>query len=185
MLKNSDRAWGAVAKWLHWLIAALIVGQLALGTIAEETGVSPLKLDLFVWHKSVGVSILLLVILRVAWRLANRAPVSPAGVPVWEVRLAGVSHGLLYLLIIAVPLTGWWISDTSRIPFNLYWVMPTPDLMAPNRELSQLAAAVHGALTKLLLAMVCVHILAALRHHFILRNDTLLRMLPSHSDPRS
>jgi len=185
MLPNTERAWGAVAKAFHWLVAIAILAQLTLGTIADEARLSPLKLDLFVWHKSIGVSILLLVIIRVAWRLGNPPPAAPDGVAAWERRLARISHGLLYLLMIVVPLTGWWISDTSRIPFSLYWVVPVPDLMAPDRDLSELAADLHGVLTKLLLAIVIVHILAALRHHFLLHNDTLLRMLPFRQKPRS
>ena len=87
--------------------------------------------------------------------------------------------------MIAVPLTGWWVSDTSRIPFRLFWSVPVPDLMEPDRDLSELAAGVHGILTKLLLVVVVVHIIAALRHHLLLRNDTLLRMLPFGRDSRS
>lgn len=185
MLSNTERAWGAVAKSFHWLVAVAILAQLMLGTIADEARLSPLKLDLFVWHKSIGVSILLLVIIRVAWRLGNPPPAAPECVAAWEKRLARISHGLLYLLMIVVPLTGWWISDTSRIPFSLYWVVPVPDLMAPDRDLSELAADLHGVLTKLLLAIVIVHILAALRHHFLLHNDTLLRMLPFRQKPRN
>jgi len=185
MLTNTEHTWGSVAKSFHWLIAILILGQLVLGTVAVESRVSPLKLDLFVWHKSVGVSILLLVILRLAWRLKNSPPAAPGGSTAWEKRLARLSHGLLYLLMVAVPLTGWWVSDTSRIPFKLYWAVPVPDLMAPNHDLSEFAASVHGALTTLLLAVVVVHSLAALRHHFLLRNDTLSRMLPFRQEPRS
>jgi len=184
MLQNTEHAWGSVAKSFHWLVAILILGQLVLGTIAEDARVSPLKLDLFVWHKSIGVSILLLVTLRVVWRLKNPPPASPAHVPAWEARLALVGHRLLYLLMVVVPLTGWWVSDTSRIPFRLYWSVPVPDLMAPDRDLSELAADVHGVLTKLLLAIIIGHILAALRHHFMIRNDTLLRMLPLRKEPR-
>ena len=87
--------------------------------------------------------------------------------------------------MIAVPLTGWWVSDTSRIPFRLFWTVPLPDLMAADRELSELAAAVHGILTKLLLFVVVAHIIAALRHHLQLRDDTLLRMLPFSRDNRN
>ena len=178
MLQNTERTWGAIAKSFHWLIAVLILGELVLGTVAEDMKFSPTKLDLFVWHKSIGVTILLLVVLRVAWRFRNPPPTEPDTTAPWEKRLAQVGHGLLYLLMFAVPLTGWWISDTSRIPFSLYWTVPVPDLMAANRDASELAADVHGVLTKLLLATAVIHILAALRHHFLLRNDTLLRMLP-------
>ncbi len=185
MLRNTERAWGAVAKSFHWVVAVLILGQFVLGTTAEELGVSPLKLDLFVWHKSIGVTILLLVVLRIAWRLRNPPPALPDGMAAWERRLANASHALLYVLMFIVPLTGWWISDTSRIPLRLYWAVPVPDLMPPNRDLSLLAADVHGILTKFLLTIIIVHILAALRHHFLLRHDTLLRMLPFSQEPRS
>jgi len=185
MLQNTERTWGIVAKSLHWLIAILILGQLVLGAVAHEARVSPLKLDLFVWHKSIGVTILLLVILRMAWRLANPPPAPPPDISVWEERLAKAGHRLLYLLMVVVPLTGWWVSDTSRIPFRLFWAVPVPDILAPNREASKLAADAHGMLTKLLLIVIVVHLLAALRHHFLLRNDTLLRMLPFRQKPRS
>ena len=146
--------------------------------IAEETALSPLKLDLFVWHKSFGVTILLLVLLRAVWRLTNRPPSPATGSPAWEVRLARIGHLALYFLMFAVPLTGWWVSDTSRIPFRVFWWIRAPDMIAANRDMSELAADVHGALTKLLLLVVVIHVAAALRHHFFLHNETLTRMLP-------
>ena len=185
MLRNSKHAWGLIAISLHWIIALLIFAELALGTIAEGLKVSPQKFELFVWHKSIGITILLLVVFRIVWRLSNPTPVAHEGAARWEKRLAQLGHGLLYILMIAVPLTGWWVSDTSRIPFRWFWSVPVPDLMAPDRDLSALAATVHGILTKLLLLVVVLHIIAALRHHVLLRNDTLLRMLPSKRDEGS
>jgi cytochrome b561 len=150
-----------------------------LGKIAEEAAVSPRKLDLFVWHKSIGVTILLLVIFRIAWRLTHTTPGPATAGGRWEHWAARASHTLLYMLMIAVPISGWWVSDTSRIPFEAYWLIPVPDLLAADRAASQAAELVHGILTKTLLALIALHIAAALRHHFILRNDTLRRMLPS------
>ena len=178
MLKNTRQAWGAVAKSLHWIVALLIIGELVLGTIVEDLKVSPQKFELFVWHKSIGVTILLLVVIRIVWRITNPTPTLPDRTPTWEKRLAHAGHGLLYLLMLAVPLTGWWVSDTSRIPFRIFWSVPTPDLLAPDRDISALAADVHGILTKLLLAVIVLHIVAALRHHLVLRDNTLTRMLP-------
>jgi len=183
ILKNTVDSWGAVAKSFHWVIALLILGQLVLGTIAEGARLSPLKLDLFVWHKSIGVTILLLVILRFAWRLYNRPPSAPAGTPAWETKLARIGHALLYLLMFAVPMTGWWVSDTTRIPFKAFWLVPMPDLIAANRDMSDLAADVHGALTTLLLLVIVIHIAAGLRHHFFLHNKILTRMLPWRGEP--
>lgn len=178
MLRNSAKAWGFVAMGLHWLLAVLIVGQFVLGAVAADMSVSPFKLDLFVWHKSFGVTILLLVMLRLGWRLTNRAPGLPTSVPTHERQLARINHGLLYGLMIAVPLSGWIVSDTSRIPFRIFWSIPTPDLLPVNREVSELAAGVHETLVVLMIVLVAVHVLAAFRHHFVKHNDVLLRMLP-------
>jgi cytochrome b561 len=183
-IKNTTDSWGATAKSFHWVIALLILGQLVLGNIAEGYRLSPLKLDLFVWHKSIGVTVLLLVILRALWRLTNPPPRPPDGIPGWETTAARIGHALLYLLMFAVPLTGWWVSDATRIPFKAFWLVPMPDLIAANRDMSDLAADVHGALTKLLLLVVVIHIAAALRHHFLLHNRILSRMLPWRGEPR-
>ncbi len=95
-----------------------------------------------------------------------------------EQGLADWGHRLLYALLIAVPVTGWWISDTSRIPFKLFGSVPVPDLMDADKASSELAASVHEFLTISLVVLVGVHVAAALRHHFMLKNDTLKRMLP-------
>lgn len=155
----------------------LIIGQFVLGAMAADMPVSPGKIDLFVWHKSLGVTILLFVIVRIGWRLTNPAPGLPTSIPAHERRLAHVSHGLLYGLMIAVPLSGWVVSDASRIPFRIFWSIPTPDLLPASRETSELAASIHGFLVVLLIVLVGVHVLAALRHHFVKHNDVLLRML--------
>jgi cytochrome b561 len=176
-LRNSPDAWGAVARGLHWLIAVLILAQFVIGSIAEEMKLTPTKLDLFVWHKSIGVTVLLLAVLRLAWRLGNAPPALPAGTSQWERRLAAVAHAILYALIFAVPVSGWWVSDASRVPFKAYFAVPMPDFIATDRGLQESAAEVHEALTLALLVLVILHIAAALRHHFLLRDDVLRRML--------
>lgn len=176
--RNTTTAWGSVAIALHWLVAALIIGQFVLGDIAADAPVSPAKLDLFVWHKSLGATILLLVFLRLAWRLSNPVPALPQSLSRRERQLARLGHGLLYGLMVAVPISGWVVSDASRIPFRIFWSLPTPDLLASNRELSESAAEVHEALVALLALTVLGHILAALHHHFMKHNDVLLKMLP-------
>lgn len=185
MLRNSQENWGTVARSLHWLMAALILVQLVLGPIAEEMRFSPTKLELFVWHKSIGISVLLLVVLRLAWRLGNSPPAESPGIAPWESRLAKLGHAALYLLMFAVPLSGWWISDTSRIPFRWFWTVPLPDLLPADGDMSELAEDVHEALTRALMVVVAVHVLAALRHHFLLRNATLVRMLGFGRPPGS
>ena len=176
-IRNSADAWGAVARGFHWVIAALILAQFVIGSVAEEMKLTPAKLDLFVWHKSIGVTILALAVLRLLWRLANPPPAMPAGTPRWEQRLAALGHWALYALIFVVPISGWLVSDASRVPFKAYFVLPMPDLIETSRSLQEAAEEVHEVLTMTLLVVVIEHITAALRHHFLLHDDVLRRML--------
>ena len=176
--RNTEQSWGAAAKSFHWVVALLILVQFVIGKIAENMVLSPAKLDTFVWHKSLGITLLLIVLLRLAWRLYDRPPAVPVNVPLHETRLAATGHWLLYVLMIAVPVSGWWISDTSRVPFEAYFVIPMPDLAETNRSMQETAETVHDLLTKALLFVVVLHVLAALRHHFRLRNNVMRRMLP-------
>lgn len=176
--RNTETAWGAIAKSFHWLIAALILVQLIVGKVADEMSLSPQKLDMFVWHKSIGVTILLLAVLRLAWRAGNPPPAPPADIPRPETLLARAGHTVLYVLLFAVPVSGWWVSDSSRVPFKAFWIVPMPDWLPADRTAQELAEDVHGTLIVVLLVVVAVHVAAALRHHFWLRNATLRRMLP-------
>ena len=175
--RNSAETWGAVARGFHWLIAVLILVQFVIGSVAEEMKLTPAKLDLFVWHKSVGITVLVLALLRLVWRLANPPPAMPAGTPGWERKLAAIAHWALYGLIFAVPLSGWWVSDASRVPFKAFFFLPMPDFISTDRALQEAAAEVHEALTITLLFVVIAHIAAALRHHLLLHDDVLRRML--------
>jgi cytochrome b561 len=178
MLRNDADSWGAPAKLFHWVMAALILAQIALGVMAASWRVSPTKLELFFWHKSTGMLILALVALRLLWRLANPTPALPAGMPAWERAAAQLSHGLLYVLMIALPITGWIVNSASNIPFRIFWLIPLPAIVAPDKPTADLVALVHGGLFALLALVLVAHIGAALRHHFVKRNTVLERMLP-------
>jgi cytochrome b561 len=178
MLRNTTDSWGAPAKLFHWVMAALILAQIVLGVMAASWRLSPTKLNLFFWHKSTGMLILLLVALRLLWRLANRAPALPEGMPAWERAAAHASHALLYVLMIALPVTGWIVNSASNIPFRIFWLIPLPAIVAPDKPTADLVALVHGGLFALLALVLVAHIGAALRHHFVKRNTVLVRMLP-------
>ena len=178
MLRNDSDSWGGPAKFFHWLMALLILAQIALGLLAVSWRLSPMKLNLFFWHKSTGMLILALLALRLLWRLANRTPELPAGMPGWERAAARLSHALLYLLMIALPITGWIVNSASNIPFRIFWLIPLPAIVAPDKATADLAALVHGGLAALLALVLVAHIGAALRHHFVKRNTVLTRMLP-------
>jgi cytochrome b561 len=178
MLANSADAWGAPAKFFHWTVALLILVQIALGFAAALWRLSPLKLELFVWHKSTGMLILALMLARLAWRLANRAPSLPPQTPAWERLAAHASHVLLYVLAVALPLSGWVINSAAGVPFSIFWLVPLPAIVAPDERLEELAKLVHFSLLVALCLVLALHIAAALRHHFVKRNAILIRMLP-------
>ena len=178
MLCNDKDSWGAAAKAFHWLMAALIFAQIPLGLLAAGWRLSPTKLNLFFWHKSTGMLILALLALRLVWRLANRTPELPAGMPAWERAGARASHFLLYALMLVLPLTGWIVNSASNIPFRIFWSIPLPAIVAPDKAVADFAALVHRGLFVLLALVLGAHIGAALRHHFVKRNSVLARMLP-------
>jgi cytochrome b561 len=178
MLRNTDHSWGAPAKLLHWGVALLVFVQFGLGWAAASWRMSPIKVDLFVWHKSTGMLILLLMLARIGWRSLNAAPTLPAGMGSLERRAARASHLLLYLVLLVMPLTGWIINSAANIPFRIFWLIPLPAIVQPDKVLADATARVHLALFIVLALLLVVHIGAALRHHFIKHNDVLTRMLP-------
>src|SRR5204862_3469078 len=113
-------------KLFHWVMAALILAQIALGVMAANWRVSPTKLELFFWHKSTGILILALVALRLAWRLANPVPLLPSGMAAWERAAARLGHLFLYALMIALPVTGGIVNSASSVPFRFVWLVPRP-----------------------------------------------------------
>lgn len=178
MLRNTIDGWGAVSIVLHWTIALLILLEFVLGWVAAEWPLSPAKLDLMVWHKSFGVLVLALVALRLGWRLVNVVPALPATTPRWQQRAAHASHLLLYLLQLAVPLSGWIINSASNFPFRVFWWFRLPDITASSDVLSHAAKLGHLYLFWLLAALVLLHVAAALDHHLRSRDAVLAQMLP-------
>lgn len=172
---NTENHWGWPSKLLHWLTAALILIQIPLGFYAEELKLSPLKLDLFVWHKSIGMLVLLLAAARLLWRITGTIPKPLDSNPIQR-RLAQLAHALLYGLMIAMPISGWIITSAANIPTKLFWLIELPAITGPDEALKSLAAEVHEVCVIMLIIILVVHIGAALRHHFILRDSILKRM---------
>lgn len=179
MLRNTEVAWGAVAKFLHWSIAALIFAQFALGWMAVSWRLSPTKLELFIWHKSIGLLVFALVVLRLLWRFANPVPMLPAATPRAERAAAHASHYAMYALMLALPLSGWVINSAANIPLRVFGWFPLPALTAPDKALAETAKLVHFVLFVLLAALLLLHIAAALRHHYFKRTNVLSRMMPA------
>lgn len=167
--------WTAIG--LHWLIALLILGTAMLGLYMVDLKLSPWKLKLYSWHKWIGVTIWLLVLVRIVWRATHRPPELPP-LPLWQKAASTVAHMLLYVLMVVIPLTGWLFSSASGFPVVYLGVVQLPDLVAKNKELAKVFQMWHANLNFTLLAVVAVHVLAALKHHFLDRDTVLHRMLP-------
>jgi cytochrome b561 len=167
-----------IAQLLHWLIAALIFTQFALAWYADELPLGVHKLALFARHKSFGMTILMLAILRVLWRVKNPPPPLPNSMSPSERFLARVTHVAFYILLFAMPLTGWMMSSAKNYSVSWFGLFTWPNLIAPDTAAFELLKSTHDSLSDLLFALAALHILAALKHHFWNRDDVLLRMLP-------
>ncbi len=169
-----------VAILFHWLIALMIIGAFTMGLVMTEMpGISPTKLKYYSWHKWAGVTILALAALRLLWRLTHPAPAYPATMPGWQKTAANALHGLLYVLMFAVPLSGYFYSLSAGVPVVYFGLVELPVLIERNDELKPLLKGLHFWLNMTLAASVALHVAAALKHQLIDRDGVLKRMLPS------
>ena len=166
-----------VAVALHWIIAAVIFSTFLLGLYMSDLPISPIKLKLYSYHKLIGITIFAVVLIRIAWRATHRPPPLPP-MPVWQHTVAQLSHTLLYLLTLAVPIAGWLFSSASGFQTVYLALLPLPDLVAKNKEAAELFKAAHWYLNLTMLAVVVLHASAALKHQFVDRNAVLARMIP-------
>ena len=175
--RNTTRSWGSLSKAFHWLIVLLIINQWWIASRADELkGLA--KLEALAWHKSFGMTILMLAVLRLLWRLVNPTPDLTVETRRWERVLARISHVLLYALIFAMPLTGWMMSSAKNYPVSWFKLFQFPDLVAPAEQTFDQMQDLHHLLFKVLVGVALLHVAGALKHHFIDRNDVLKRMLP-------
>lgn len=183
MTANAPPKYTATAIALHWLAAALIVCGFTLGLSMVGLPLSPTKLRWYLWHKSIGITVFLLTCARLAWRAGHRPPPEPA-MPEWQQRAAALSHAALYVLLLAIPVSGWLYSSATGVQVVYLGVLPLPDLVPKDKALAALLLGCHVTLNFTLLALVCVHAAAALKHHYVDRDTVLSRMLPSASPRR-
>ncbi|MBA2689707.1 MAG: cytochrome b [Burkholderiales bacterium] len=175
---NDSARYTHTAITFHWLIALSIFATFALGLYVSGLPFSPQRLRLISYHKWIGVTIFGLVVLRLLWRATHPAPILPAGLPAWQRRAAAASHLLLYVLMLAIPLSGWMYSSAAGAPVVYFGLLQLPDLIGADKALAQNLKLTHRVLNYTLAGIVTVHVLAALKHQFIDRDGVLARMSP-------
>jgi cytochrome b561 len=174
-IKNTTTHYGLVAILLHWVMAILMIGLLILGLYMVRLPISLEKLKLFGWHKEYGFLVLALAILRLLWRLSNTTPA--LALPMWEKLSARSVHWLFYGFMFALPITGWLITSAAGLPVSFFGLFTLPTVIEPNQELIKIFEDLHQWFAYALIAIMLLHIAAALKHHFIDKDDILRRIL--------
>lgn len=164
------------AKALHWIVAALVIGLIAVGIGREFMPKGPERDFITMLHKATGIVVLVLMLARLAYRIANPPPPSEPGLPRWQVGLSHATHWLLYAIVIAMPILGWTGSNALGRPVSMYGLFNLPTLLAENKPLGEQIYDVHGVLGFTALALIVLHVSAALHHRFVRRDAVLARM---------
>lgn len=177
-LKNTRDQWGAISKTLHWLTLALLVWIGWLGLTMGDLPNGPGKIATYALHKSIGITILALVLFRLGWRLYAGAPAALAGTPRWQERIASSTHWALYALVLAMPLSGWLLNSASGYPLQWFGLVNLPAIAGRDQALREWAGTAHEWMFWTLALLVVAHAGAAFYHHLFQRDATLARMLP-------
>ena len=176
-INNTGKRYGLIAKLFHWVMALLIVTLVAVGLYMANLPVSMLKLKFYGLHKEFGLLVLMLVMLRIVWRIVNITPLLPSLMPGWQKLAAAFVHWAFYGLMFAMPLSGWAMTSAAGLPPSFFGLFILPGLVSPDPEKMHLFQTIHQYLAYCLMAAFFAHVGAALQHHFINKDDTLRRML--------
>lgn len=177
LIFNTQDRYGIINILLHWIMAILVLGMIALGWYMSDLPVSLQKLKLFGLHKEFGVLVFMLIILRLFWRLINQTPRLPSQIP-WIQRLAArIVHWIFYVLLILIPISGWLMSSAAGLSVSFFGLFTLPNIIDANKETMEQFLIVHSWLAYTLLVVIILHAAAALKHHFIDKDDILRRML--------
>ncbi|HEU4600939.1 MAG TPA: cytochrome b [Steroidobacteraceae bacterium] len=177
-LSNDSLRYGAISMLFHWIIVVLVIVQFLLANKEHHMPLGPAKIAVLAQHKSIGITILLLALLRLVWRFFGAVPADPPRAPRWQSLLAHGTHYLFYALLFAIPLSGWLMSSARSFSVSWFGLITLPDLIGPNKGAYSFLHEAHEFLGNVLLYVAILHALAALKHHFIDRDNVLRRMLP-------
>lgn len=178
-LRNTKYTFGTVAKSFHWIMALLIIALLGVGLYMVRQELSPKLFKLYALHKSVGIVVLTLAFLRVAWRMYSPHPEALPTHKKSERILAGLAHFVLYSSFFIMPLTGWLMSSAKGFTVSVFNTITLPNMIKPNDDLAKLFAEMHELAAYALIAVITLHVLGAIKHHVIDKDETLKRMLPN------
>jgi cytochrome b561 len=177
-IRNTTVRWGALTQFFHWTIVALILVQWVLAEAAEDMPLGMEKFATLARHKSIGITIFALALLRLLWRWMNPTPELPTTLKPYQRRLAHLTHYGLYVLLFAQPISGWIMSSAANFPVSYFGLFTLPDLVQPDKQLAKVLEEVHHWQFRGIVTLALLHISAALYHHFRLKDDVLRRMLP-------
>ncbi len=177
-LKNPSDRWGGVSQLLHWTTVILIVVIAYIGLTMGDLPNGPEKIKTYALHKSIGLTILALVVLRVLWRLVAGAPHPVPGSPRWQERIASLTHIGIYVLLFAIPISGWVVNSSAGYPLQWFGLFNLPAIVGESHDLHEAAEEAHELMFWLLALMVAAHAGAAFYHHLFQQDATLARMLP-------
>ena len=177
-LRSTADRYGHITRALHWIIVVGIIAQYFLAEAGESERNSTTAMSPMDWHVSIGLTLLALAVVRVLWRAVDRTPDWPAQMPRYEKILARAVHVGLYALLFAIPISGWLLSSFEGESVRLFGWLDLPSLATTNQAREHLLEDVHEALFNVLFALAVLHVIAALKHHFVDRDSVLRRMLP-------
>ncbi len=177
-LRNTYQSFGTISKIFHWTTVILVFSLLTIGLLMTRMELTPNKIQLYGWHKSLGILVLLLASCWSLWRIFSVKPELPDTLSPLQKRGVYASKYLLLAFLFTMPLTGWGISSAAGFPVSVFGVVTLPNFLAADKQLSTDLAAVHSTLAFMLMAVIFVHASAALLHHFYFKDTVLRRMLP-------
>ena len=176
--KNTTERWGGVAQIFHWLIAILIIGLATVGVWMSDLPPDDTKWFVYGWHKQMGLLIFILVVLRVTWRITQMQPTLPNSMPRWQKIASHITIGVLYVVMIGFPVSGFLMSTYGGHSVNFFNIYTFEAFAQGPNEFAKTMRELHGFCLNLLIVFGTLHVLAGLYHHFILKDDVLKRMLP-------
>lgn len=180
--RNTTARYGAVAQGFHWIVALCVIGLLIVGLLMTDMKPSPDMAKVYALHKSLGITVLALAVLRLIWKLSNAHPHSLPTHQRWEKFLAKLVHVFLYFAIIGMPLSGWIMSSAKGYPVSVFGLFTLPDLVEPSKQIGKLANEFHELTAYALIAAIGLHFAGAMKHHIFDKDSTLRRMIPSFKD---